>query len=196
MQRIVPAGPGRRVRSASVRRVVVIGSSGSGKTTFARLLAERLGVPHIELDALHWTEGDWREPPPEVFRARVTAATAAPAWVLDGGYVGKLGTLVWERADTLIWLDVPFHRSFWRMLRRSVARVRSGQVLWGGNRETLRNVLFERDSLIFYTLRAQRGRARRILDRLARPEVAHLRVLRFRSDAEAARWLAGVGSAG
>jgi len=62
---------------------VVVGTSGSGKTTFARRLAAGLGIPHVELDALHW-EPEWTEATDEVLRARVAEATAQDAWVVDG----------------------------------------------------------------------------------------------------------------
>ncbi|MFZ1462777.1 MAG: AAA family ATPase, partial [Anaerolineae bacterium] len=66
-----------------MQRISVVGTSGSGKTTLARDLAQRMGVAHIELDALHW-EPNWQEAPLDVFRARVAAAVAAETWAADG----------------------------------------------------------------------------------------------------------------
>src|SRR6186997_1715444 len=79
----------------AVRRVSVAGISGSGKTTLAAALAARLGVPHVELDALHHGP-NWTEATPEELRARVEAALAAApeGWVADGNYESKLGDLV------------------------------------------------------------------------------------------------------
>ncbi|MEW5719873.1 MAG: AAA family ATPase, partial [Chloroflexota bacterium] len=67
------------------KRVAVVGTTGSGKTTLARELAHRLGYPHVELDALHW-EPNWGEAPRDVFRARVDAALRGDCWVIDGNY--------------------------------------------------------------------------------------------------------------
>jgi len=85
------------------QRVAVIGTTGSGKTTLARHIAKRRGIPHIELDALHW-EANWTETPLTVFRARVSEAVAPPAWITDGNY-SKVRDIVWGRADTIIWLS-------------------------------------------------------------------------------------------
>jgi adenylate kinase family enzyme len=89
-----------------MQRISVIGATGSGKTTVARRTAEALGVPHIELDALHW-EPDWEEAPLEVFRERVSDAIQGERWVVDGNY-SKVRDMVWGRADTVLWLDYPF----------------------------------------------------------------------------------------
>jgi adenylate kinase family enzyme len=91
-----------------MRRVSVIGPSCSGKTTTARRLAGILGVPHIELDGLHYGP-NWTEAPAELMQERVSEALdAAPGgWVVDGNYFGKVGPLVLDRADTIVWIDVP-----------------------------------------------------------------------------------------
>jgi adenylate kinase family enzyme len=68
----------------------VIGSTGSGKTTFARALAQRLGIPHIELDALFW-QPNWTMTAPDEFKQRVAAALGAGEWVVDGNYNSRLG---------------------------------------------------------------------------------------------------------
>lgn len=175
---------------AQIRRVSVVGSSGSGKTTFASALAARLGIPFVELDALFWQQGDWVEPETPVFRERVQHAIAGDAWVVDGNYHGRIGTLVWERADTVIWLDLPLSVCLWRTLGRSIPRIVRREVLWVGNRETFTNTILRRDSLIYYLIRTHAPRRRRIAERLARPEAAHLTAIRFRSGGEALRWLA------
>ena len=87
-------------------RIAVVGTSGSGKTTVARELARRLGVPHVELDALFHGPG-WTETPVEEFRRRVASTTEGSGWVMDGNYESSLGDLVLERADTVVWLDLP-----------------------------------------------------------------------------------------
>jgi len=178
-----------------MRRVNVIGGSGSGKTTVGRALATRLGVPFVELDELHWTHPNWELPELDEFRGRVETATLGERWVVDGSY-GKARDLVWSRADTVVWLDLPFGLMLWRIVRRTVGRVRSGERLWGLQRETFRNTFLSRDSLLLFALRTQRRRARLYRDWLARPEYVHLDLVRLRSQAEIDRWLSQFPAAG
>jgi adenylate kinase family enzyme len=123
-------------------RVSVVGNSGSGKSTLARALATQLGVPHVELDAI-FHQPRWRPLPATEFQTHVEAATASGGWVVDGNY-STVRDLVWARADTVVWLDVPRHavmrQIIWRTLRRAALRAE----LWNGNQERWRN-LFARD---------------------------------------------------
>jgi adenylate kinase family enzyme len=171
-----------------VRRVAVIGSaSGCGKTTVARRLAERLEVPFVELDSLNHGPG-WTEATPADLRAQVVPIVAGEGWVVDGGYRGKLGDLVLEAADTVLWLDLPVRTWLPRLLRRTARRIVRREELWGGNRESLRSALWGRDALIPYALRNFRHRRRRYPTELARFEV-----VRLRSQREVERWLATFG---
>lgn len=170
-----------------VRRVAIIATaSGCGKTTFGRALAERIGVPFVELDAIHWQAG-WRELDARELRRRVEALVARDAWVIDGVYRGKLGHLVLDAADTVVWLDLP--RSVWlpRLVARTIRRVVRREELWNGNRETLRGAVSGPDSLIAYALRTAPRRRQRYPR-----ELAHLRVARLRTPAEVAAFLASV----
>jgi adenylate kinase family enzyme len=158
-----------------VRRVAIVASaSASGKTTLGRALAARLGVPFHELDALHHGPG-WSEATAEELRRRVEPIVRGDAWVIDGSYRGKLGDLVLERADTVVWLDLP--RRVWlpRLLWRTGRRVITREELWNGNRETVRGVLWGRDALIAYALRTYPERRRRYPVELARFPVVRLR---------------------
>lgn len=174
-----------------MRRVSVVGTTGSGKTTFARALGAVIGATHVELDGLFWEAG-WKMAELETFRARVRSAVANERWVADGNYraAGAL-ELVWSRADTVVWLDYPLGLTLTQLLRRIIARIRDGAELWPGtgNRETVRNAFLNRDPLLWFAMRTHRGRRRRLGEALARPEFAHLTVHRFREPREAARWL-------
>lgn len=169
------------------RRIAIVGCSGSGKTTLARRLAQRLGIAHVELDAVHWGP-DWTAVPRETFRASVAQALASNAWTTDGNY-GAVRDIVWGRADTVVWLDytlpVIMGRVTWRTFRRSV----TGQELWNGNRERLWTAVFSRHSIIWWALTTY-GRRRREYPRLfGQPEHAHLNIVRLRLPSMATEWL-------
>ena len=93
-----------------MQRVVVVGSSGSGKTTVAAALAQTLGVKHVEMDALHHGP-NWTEASADELRAAATRELAGhDGWIVDGNYSGKLGDFVLLQADTVVWLDLPLRR--------------------------------------------------------------------------------------
>ncbi|MDL2344964.1 AAA family ATPase [Deinococcus sp. MIMF12] len=170
-----------------MQRVIVIGTTGSGKTTLARALAARLGVPHGEQDAWNHLPG-WQEAPREQFRARVAAFTAGDAWVMDGNY-SKARDIGWARADTLVWLDYPGQVVFGRLLTRTLRRIAWRQELWNGNRERL-HVQFTGGGILAWFFRTHWKRRRETPGHLA--AFPHLRVVRLRTPGEAARWLASL----
>ena len=103
-----------------MRCINVVGSTGSGKTTLARLLAKRLSIPHVELDAYRW-ERNWTSASDQVFRLRVSEAVKKDGWVIDGNY-SITRDLVWARADTVVWLDYTFGLVLLRLTRRILRR--------------------------------------------------------------------------
>jgi adenylate kinase family enzyme len=120
-----------------VRRISVVGVPGAGKTTVGRRLADGLAVPFIELDSIIH-QADWNDLPAEEFRVRVTEAIAGDRWVVDGNYPAVLD-LVWGRADTILWLDLPRRVVIRRVVSRTLRRALTREELWNGNREPLSN---------------------------------------------------------
>lgn len=169
-----------------MRRVNVKGTSGSGKTTFARELARRLDVPFVELDALHHGP-NWAEPTNDEFRARVREAMeAAPdGWVIDGNYESKLGETVLGEADTIVWLDPPLGLKLRRLWRRTSHRIRNDVELWNGNKETWWNAVCGPQSLFGWMLRTHFRQRREWPRRFG----GDPRFVRLRSAAEARAWL-------
>lgn len=143
-----------------MRRVVVFGTTGSGKSWLAERLARRHGLRLIEIDALNWGP-NWQPAPLELLRHRVEREIRDGDWIVVGNY-GSVSDLTWRAADTLIWLDLPLRlviwRLFWRTLRRSVTK----ENLWGtGNTESLGRSFFTRQSILLYALKTHRGNRRR-----------------------------------
>ena len=170
------------------RRVSIQGISGSGKTTLGRALAERLGVPYVETDALVHGPG-WSETPDAELRALLEPVVAGAGWVIDNDYRRKIGTYVLEHADTVVWLDLPLHVCLGRLWRRTSGRIRTGEQLWNGNRESWRGAFWGRESLFVWAIRKHISQRRSVPEVLRRPEFAHLRVVRLRTPAAVEAWL-------
>ena len=140
-------------------------------------------MPFVELDALVHGPG-WTETPDEELRAALAPVLAGDGWVVDGSYSRKLGTLVLDAADTVVWLDLPISVWLPRLLRRTIRRVVAREELWNGNRETLRGALLGRESLFVWAFRSH-VRRRRTYPRA----LAGYRVVRLRTPAAVERWL-------
>jgi adenylate kinase family enzyme len=167
--------------------VLVAGTSGAGKTTLARRVAEVLGVPHVEIDGLFHGPG-WT--PREEFVADVERFSSEPAWVTEWQY-GAVRALLAERADLLVWLDLPRRTVLRQVLVRTVRRRLRRERLWHGNVEPpLRTVLTDPDHVVRWAWRTHPSTAERVAD-----VPAGLPVVRLRSHAEAARWLAALRQA-
>jgi adenylate kinase family enzyme len=160
-----------------MRIAVTASASGNGKTTVGRALATALCVPFVELDAL--VHGpDWTELPDDVLGERLAPVLSRPGWVIDGDYRHKLGDSVFERADLVVWIDLPIRVWLPRLLRRTARRVLRREELWNGNRESLRSALVGRDALVPNALRTHRARRQRYPLELDRYRVARLRTTR------------------
>jgi len=122
-----------------MRRISVAGSSGSGKSTLASELAELLDAEHIELDSLYH-QSDWTPLADTEFGSRVAGAITADRWVVDGNY-GVVRDIVWDAADTIVWIDLPRRVVMGRLVRRTIGRVVSRKELWNGNRESFRDAI-------------------------------------------------------
>ncbi|MEY2424143.1 MAG: hypothetical protein QOI95_4210 [Acidimicrobiaceae bacterium] len=173
-----------------MKRVVVVGPPGSGKTTVAQAAATRLGLPHVEMDSLWW-EPHWMEAGAAVLAERLQVVAADDEWVVDGNYfsVGSREVL-WPRADTIVWLDHSRWVTMPRVIRRTVIRAVRRTELWSGNRESLRRAL-RADSIIRFAWRAH-PTYRRYESLDTDPEFAHLTWIRLRTPRAVRRWLASL----
>jgi len=166
-------------------RIVVVGTSGAGKTTLARRIASHLGLPHIELDAINWQSGwhDLTRHDPQEFVRRVTEAIRVEAWVVDGNY-GLVRDSVWHGATHLVWLDYERWVIMARVISRTFLRAALHTELWAGNREHWRRML-RPSHPIRWAWSTWERRRRETLQRLEQQQFAHLTVLRLRRPREA-----------
>ena len=174
-----------------MQRIVVVGTSCSGKTTVAAFIAERLELPHIELDSIHWAP-NWTEIPDEEFREKVALVAGGDAWVMDGNY-RAIRDILWGRADTVIWLDLPFRLVFWRSIKRTITRIITGEELWNGNVERW-DALFGSEAMPKWVIKTYWRRKKEFPELFAQPEYSHLTVIQLKTTAQVDNWLANLGS--
>lgn len=172
---------------APVARVIVIGTSGAGKTSFARELARRAGLPHVELDALHWAPR-WTERPRAEFLAGVRAATAGERWVVDGNY-SISRPITWTRATQIVWLNYGRAVVWPRVLWRTLARTLSREPLWHGNRESLLKAFGSRDSILLWSVQTFAKNRAKYAALRASGEFPQAEWLEFRDPRQARAWL-------
>jgi adenylate kinase family enzyme len=181
---------GERLSNTNLSRIAVVGTSGCGKSTIARHLSQRLGVSHIELDALYWGP-NWIPIPADQFKEKVSAATAQPRWICDGNY-SPVRDLVCSRATTVVWLNYSLSVVFGRTLRRTLHRWWSRERLFAGNRESLRMSFLSRESILLWVLQTHGERRREYRRLFAAAQFAHLERIEFEHPSQAQQWLTTV----
>lgn len=172
-----------------MRRINVIGTSGSGKSYFAKALAERLGFEYIQMDQLHW-KPNWVESTTEELLAKLASKISADTWVLDGNY-SKTNAIKWDNVDTIICLDYSFVKTFYQVFCRSIQRIWTRQELWPdtGNIETWRGTFLSSDSILIWCMRtySKNRKSYGALQKSAKHR--HINIIRLRSRADANNFL-------
>jgi adenylate kinase family enzyme len=164
-----------------MKRINIIGTSGSGKSTVGKKLAAKLGFPYYQMDALFW-KPNWVESNDEAFFAAVTEVTDKPAWVLDGNYT-RTQHIKWENVDTVIWIDYSFPRTFYQAVKRAITRIIESKELWEGtgNKETFRKTFLSRDSILIWTIKGYYKNRVRYETMMQSQEFQHINFLRLQS---------------
>lgn len=179
---------------SSYSNINVVGTSGSGKSTFARKLAAALNSPYIEMDKIFWG-ANWTSPSDEEFFGRLRPALAGPRWVLDGNYNRTL-SIKWENVDLVIWLDYSFPRTLFQAIRRAATRAWNQQELWEGtgNRESFQKSFFSREPIIWWTVKTHGKFRKRYADFILDKKYAHVQFVRLKNHAEARKLLRTLAS--
>jgi len=167
-----------------MRRIVVLGVTGAGKTTFGKKLGAALNIPVTDLDDLHWLPG-WVQRDTPGFYALAEEAAARDSWVIVGNY-SKVRQAIWPKADTFIWLDYSFPHVFSQLVKRSIRRAVDKNPVCNGNTESWR-ILFSKDSILVWLFTSY-ARVRRNYGEIFAgtgfaPDVTYIR-LRRRRDAD------------
>lgn len=176
-----------------MERIAVVGSPGAGKTTLARELAERLDLRHIEIDSIFHQPG-WQPLPDAEFIAAIESATAGSRWVTCGNYQRVTKPIIWQRADTVVFLDLPKATVMSSIVHRSVRRAWRQEELWNGNRERFRNlfnVKKEENIILWAWTQFDRYRDGYQAD-MVHPQWNRLEFVHLQSRADVAEWLAAV----
>ena len=170
--------------------IVVIGTSGCGKTTLALALSRKLDIPHIELDEFYW-QPEWTACPADEFILAVYNATENGPWIADGNY-SAVRDLVWERANTLVWLNYSFITIFSRAIIRTFKRVVFKETLFSGNVETIKSVLFSPDSIPIWVLKTFWKRKKTLPILLKKEQFSHLEIVELKNQEMADKWLENI----
>ncbi|MBN2446938.1 MAG: AAA family ATPase [Phycisphaerae bacterium] len=154
----------------NMRRFWIVGPPGSGKSTVADRVAERLGVRAVHLDDLFWSPG-WVQTPDEQMHAQLREVVAQPVWVIDGNYT-RIRERYMDAVEYFVWLDIPLPITFARLFRRSIVRALTRRPCCNGNYESLRQTFLSRNSMLYYAVKT-RGvyRKRYAAELAARPHV-------------------------
>lgn len=173
-----------------MNKINVIATSGSGKTSFSKELAQVLDYPCIEMDVLYWKD-NWVESSDDEFFQKLEQALNKDQWVLDGNY-SRTQHIKWKEVDTIIWLDYPFHLVLWRVLKRSIARLIDQEPMWGtNNRESFRQSFLSSKSIILWSITSY-PRMKKRYENLFKTNPQNLNLIRLKTPKEAKEFISKI----
>lgn len=172
-----------------MRKINVIGTTGSGKSTFAKRLASEIEVPYIQMDQLFW-KPYWTESTDAEFLPKVAKAVSGAAWVIDGNY-SRANDIKWQHADTIIWLDFSYVRTLMQLFKRTISRQVSRQELWEdtGNRESFLRSFASKDSIFLWFFKNYSRNKLRYAALMSSPKLEHINFIRLRSPKDVDQFL-------
>ncbi len=138
----------QKINPNDYQRILLVGSSNSGKSTLGAFLYQTLDLPLVEIDELAWQPG-WQMIATEALRLKIQTVVQQPAWILVGNY-GSTQDLSWPKAELVIWLDLPRYVVVWRSIVRSIQRTLKRTPVCNGNYESFRRSFLQRDSIILW----------------------------------------------
>lgn len=164
-----------------MKRINVVGTSGSGKSTFSQMLADKLNYPYLEMDAMFW-KPNWQESTDKEFFMTLKEKLTEDCWVLDGNY-NRTAPIKWDRVDTVVWIDYSFSRTLYQSVKRALFRSITKQEIWEntGNIESFKRSFLSKDSIILWTLKTYKNNRARYQSMLSDPKYKHIKFVHITS---------------
>lgn len=177
-----------------LERINVVGTSGSGKSTFSQKLAQALNIPYLEMDKIFW-EPNWQQPSNEKFFKNLETALSPDKWVLDGNYT-RIIPIKWKNIQTVIWLDYSFTTTVLQAIKRAVQRSVSKKELWEGtgNVESFKKSFFSKDSIIWWSVTTHSKVRKKYQKYLVDSNYSHIQFIRLRNHKDADDFLKLISS--
>jgi len=161
----------------------IIGTTGSGKSTFARKLADQRKLQYIELDNLLWLD-DWQESSNDALflKLKIAMENAATGWTIDGLYTRTI-PMIMEKVDTVIWLDYSFSLNLYRSVKRAISRAVTQKRLWANsnNRESFKTSFLSKDSIILWMITHHAKNRKKYLAMINDPQYQHIQFIHLTS---------------
>ena len=175
-----------------MQRIIIIGTTGSGKSTLAKKISDKTNIPFQSLDALFW-KANWQESSDsEIFNKIEAFLANKKSWIIDGNYT-RTQHITWTKADTIIWLDLPFYLNFYQSISRAISRIIHQQELWEGtgNKESLQRLL-SKDSILIWIFKCFWKNKAKYKLKISDPENQHLQFIRLKSRREINQFLKNI----
>lgn len=162
-----------------MKKINIVGTSGSGKSTFGREMATKLSYPYIEMDAIFWLP-NWQQASDDAFFSELIAQLEQKEWILDGNY-SRTAHIKWANADTVIWIDYSFIRTIYQATKRALIRCITKKELWQntGNVESFKQTFFSRKSILLWTLQNFKSNRTRYTKVFNDPQFCHIKFIRL-----------------
>lgn len=177
-----------------MKKINVIGTTGSGKSTFSKKLANKIDCPYIQMDQLFW-QPNWVESTDAEFIPKVKDAVSGDYWVLDGNY-SRTSDIKWGNSDTIIWLDYSYFRTLLQLFMRTINRVMVKQELWlgTGNTESFGKSFMSKKSIFIWFFKSYKKNKIRYSGLMNSQSIKHVEFIRLRSPKEAAKFIDSIGA--
>lgn len=170
-----------------MKRIIIPGAVGAGKTTLAKQLSKKLGIPHVEVDHIFWLP-NWKQRPVEERIKIAKEKLSGDKWIVCGNH-SWLKEIMWDRADTVIWLDYSFWRCLFRVLKRAACLIYTKKEICGGNKESFSRLFFSKGSILVHLFTKYGKFKKRYSAMMTSSDFKHINFIRLKSPRETEKWL-------